>query len=106
MDRSALRITNFCTISRNLFSLLQRFFSPLHTGPTVVPGDLVPTELLVAVGVANAGVDVVVVKHPTFGGIVVNALSARAVDVVVGFENGGAAAFGAGGAFGVDLGLC
>lgn len=46
-----------------------------------------------------------VVKHPTLGGIVVNALSTWTVDVIVGFENGGTAAFGAGGAVGVDLGL-
>lgn len=46
-----------------------------------------------------------VVKHPTLGGIVVNALSTWTVDVVVRFENGGTAAFGAGGAVGVDLGL-
>lgn len=102
-NRSAFRITITSIISCNSRAFPQMFRSSLNTRPTIVPSDLVPTELLVAIGVADAGVDVVVVKHPAFGRIVVNALSTWTVDVVVGFENGGAAAFGAGGAVGVDL---
>jgi hypothetical protein len=61
----------------------------LHCWPAIVPRDLVPTELLLTIGVPNVRVDVVVVKDPAFDRIVVNTLSTRAINIVVRLEHNG-----------------
>jgi len=67
----------------------------LYDRPSAREVDLVDTELLLSVVVADAGVNVVVVQHRAKGRVVVNTLSARTVDPVVGFQDCGSAAFGA-----------
>ena len=39
----------------------------LHCGPSTGPADSVPSEQLLPIGVADVGVDVVVVEHSTIG---------------------------------------
>lgn len=80
-----------------------RFEDHLHGRPAVDPRDLVPAKLLLAIGVANVGVDVVVVKDPAVDRIVVDALSTRSVDVVVRWEHNGATALLARFAGSIDL---
>jgi hypothetical protein len=75
----------------------------LHSRPTILPRNLVPTELLLSIGVSNVRVNVVVVKHPALNRIVVDALATRAVDIVVRFEHDSTAALRARLSCGVDL---
>lgn len=64
----------------------------LDSGPAVTPGDLVNSEALVTICIANSGVNVVVVKNPSDDRVVVNTLSTRGIDVAVRRKNNSASA--------------
>ena len=64
----------------------------LYDRPAAGPVDLVDTELLLAITVTDACVDIVVVKQRTLLRIIVNTLAARAIHEAVGLEDRGAAA--------------
>lgn len=64
----------------------------LDRRPPIDPLDLVDTQHLLAVGVSDVGVDVVVVEHSTEAWVVVDTLAARAVDYAMRAEHKGATA--------------
>jgi hypothetical protein len=74
---------------------VRHLISYLYNGPSAGEVDLVDTELLLAVAVTNAGVDVVVIEDGAELGVVVDTLATGSVNPAVGLENSGTAALGA-----------
>ena len=80
-----------CCRSRSLILLSHL----LYDRPTAGPVNLVDTELLLAITITDACVDIVVVKKRTLLGIIVNTLAARAIYEAVGLEHSRTTSFSA-----------
>jgi hypothetical protein len=74
---------------------IARFVARLYNRPSAGEVDLVDTELLLAILVPNACINVVVVQDRTKLRVIVNTLTTRTVDVTVGLEDSGTTAAGA-----------
>lgn len=68
-------------------------FRLLYDGPAAGPVDLVDTKLLLAIGIANASVNVVVVKKRALLRVPVHSLTTRSVDPAVRLKNSCTTAF-------------
>jgi hypothetical protein len=76
-------------------ALAARRFARSYNGPSAGEVDLVETQLLLTILVANAGVNVVVVQNRAKLWVPDNTLTTRAVDPAVGLEHSSTTAVGA-----------
>lgn len=93
LDYLQVRINKPCALLQKVLSIIP--LDRLYNRPAAGEVNLVDTELLLAIAVADAGVNVVVVEERSLLGVPVDTLTARTVHPAVGLKYGGTATLSA-----------